>query len=81
MLVKRSKRAIINIGVSIGNKIVVMLMPFVVRSVAIYTIGIQYLGVDSLFSSILTMLNLSDLGFSSAVVFSMYKPIDRKSVV
>lgn len=75
---KRSKRAIINIGVSIGNKIVVMLMPFVVRSVAIYTIGIQYLGVDSLFSSILTMLNLSDLGFSSAVVFSMYKPIADK---
>jgi O-antigen/teichoic acid export membrane protein len=73
--VKRSKRAVINVIVSIVNKIVVMLMPFIVRSVAIYTIGIQYLGVDSLFGSILTMLNLSDLGFSSAVVFSMYKPI------
>lgn len=78
MLVKRSKRAIINISVSIINKIVVMIMPFIVRSIAIYTIGIQYLGVDSLFGSILTLLNLSDLGFSSAVVFSMYKPIADK---
>lgn len=75
---KRSKRAIINIGVGVVNKIVVMLMPFIVRSVVIYTIGLQYLGVDSLFGSILTMLNLSDLGFSSAIVFSMYKPIVDK---
>ena len=52
-----------------------MLLPFMVRTAAIYTIGIEYLGVDSLFSSLLTVLSLSELGFSSAVVYSMYKPI------
>ena len=37
--------------------------------------GVQYLGLNSLFSSILQVLNLAELGVGSAMVFSMYKPI------
>lgn len=50
-------------------------MPFAVRTVFIYKLGIEYLGLNSLFSSILQILSLSELGFASAIVFSMYKPI------
>ena len=35
----------------------------------------QYLGLNSLFSSILQVLNLAELGIGSAMVYSMYKPI------
>lgn len=38
-------------------------------------LGVKYLGLDGLFTSVLQMLNISELGFSSAIVFSMYKPI------
>ena len=64
-----------NVLVSIIARIVVMLLPFVVRTVIIRTLGNLYVGVDSLFSSILNMLSLSELGFSSAVVYAMYKPV------
>lgn len=50
-------------------------MPFIVRTVMIKKLGIDYLGLNSLFSSILQVLSLSELGFSSAIVFAMYKPI------
>lgn len=73
--VNRTKRSIANIGFSIVNRIVAMLLPFAVRTVIIYTIGIVYLGLDSLFTSVLSVLSLSELGFSSAVIFSMYRPI------
>ena len=75
MTVNRTKRAYINIGVGLVNKILVTLLPFAIRTIMIYTIGIEYLGLDSLFTSILSMLSLSELGFSSAVVYSMYKPV------
>ena len=41
----------------------------------IYFMGVQYLGLNSLFTSILQVLNLAELGVGSAMVYSMYKPI------
>ena len=52
-----------------------MIMPFLIRVVIIRTLGAEYTGLSSLFSSILTVLSVSELGFGSAIVFSMYKPI------
>lgn len=60
------------------NKIVTILLPFVMRTIMIYYMGMEYLGLNGLFSSILSMLSLSELGFSSAIVFSMYKPLAEK---
>ena len=37
--------------------------------------GVEYLGINGLFSEILQMLSLADLGFGTAMVFSMYKPL------
>lgn len=64
-----------NIVWGIVNRIFAFLIPFVMRTVLIRLLGSEYLGLDSLFTSILQMLNIAELGFSSAIVFSMYKPI------
>ena len=65
------------------NKIIIIIMPFMLRSIIIYKIGIDYAGLSNLFSSILQVLNMAELGFSSAATFSLYKPIaqdDTKKV-
>ena len=41
----------------------------------IFFMGVKYLGLSSLFASVLQVLNLAELGIGSAMVFSMYKPI------
>lgn len=71
----RSKNAVRNVSYGLINKFVSIIFPFAVRTVFIRTLGTEYLGLNSLFSSILSVLNLTELGFSSAIVFSMYKPI------
>ena len=45
------------------------------RTAMIYLMGVEYLGLNSLFTSILQVLNLAELGVGSAMVYSMYKPI------
>lgn len=75
MQIQRSKNAKRNIFVGIINKIVTILLPFIVRTVTIKSIGVEYLGLNSLFSSILQVLNLTELGFSGAIVYCMYRPI------
>ena len=75
MKLNRTQNAKRNIVFGIVNKLVTLFFPFVIRMIMIREIGAEYLGLGSLFSSILQVLNITELGFSSAVVYSMYKPI------
>ncbi len=75
MKLNRTKNTQRNMAFGLGNKAVAIVLPFLIRTVIIRTLGAEYLGLNSLFSSILQVLNMSELGFSSAVVYSMYKPI------
>lgn len=77
MKIARTKNATRNMWMGMINKVVVLVLPFFVRTAFIYSLGSEYLGLNSLFSSILTVLNITELGFSSAVVFSMYEPIAK----
>ena len=72
---QRTKNASRNIVFGMFQNVYQLLGPFIVRTIFIYTLGIEYLGLNSLFTSILTVLNLAELGVGSALVFSMYKPI------
>lgn len=75
---QRTKNAVRNLVFGFINKMIIMLFPFVIRTIIIRELGAGYLGLGSLFTSILQVLNLAELGFSSAVVFCMYKPIAEK---
>ena len=57
------------------SKIYNLAIPFVMRTLLIYTLGMAYTGLNSLFTSILSVLNLAELGVGAAMTFSMYKPI------
>ena len=59
---------------TIGN-IVTIIFPFAVRTILIKELGSEYLGLNSLFTSILTVLNITESGVGSAIVYSMYKPL------
>ena len=70
--IKNSKR---NLKSAIILQIINIILPFVVRTLILYKLGEEYQGLNGLFTSILQVLNLTDLGFSSAVVYILYKPI------
>ena len=72
---ERTKNTVKNTISGLVFKIIGLIMPFIVRTVMIKKLGMDYLGLNSLFSSILQVLSLTELGFSSAIVFAMYKPI------
>lgn len=75
MKIDVKRNTILGAVTGVINKLVVTLLPFIMRTIMIYFMGTQYLGLSSLFNSILNMLSLAELGFGSALVFSMYKPI------
>ena len=79
---KLDKRTNVKRGIRYGvlYKTVTLLLPFVVQTVTLKTLGAEYAGIKGLYSSILTVLSLSELGIGTAIVYSMYKPIAEDDI-
>lgn len=72
-----------NIISGIVKQMIHLVLAFVIRTAIIYILGVEYQGLNGLFTSILHVLNLTDLGFSTAVTYILYKPIaaeDNESI-
>ena len=66
-----------NIFTSLTNQIISLILNFVSRTVFIHYLNAEYLGINGLFSNILQVLSMADLGFNTAIVYSMYKPLNE----
>ncbi|WP_026518080.1 oligosaccharide flippase family protein [Butyrivibrio sp. MC2021] len=75
MSVSRSKRTAQNLSVGFIYQVTNMILAFVSRTVFIRTLGDEYLGLNGIFSDVLTLLSMADLGFSTAMAYSFYKPL------
>lgn len=62
------------------GKIVNLVFPFVIRTIILQKLGAEYAGLGSLFTSILQVLSVAELGFSSAIMFSLYRPVAENDI-
>ena len=61
------------------NRIIHMVLPFVNRTIIIYTLGSEFVGLSGLFTSIIQVLSLAEFGINKAVVFSLYEPLTKNN--
>lgn len=71
----RTKKSIKNIIFALCGQILNSVITFISRTIFIYILGSDYLGINGLFTNILSMLSLAELGVGSAIIYSMYKPL------
>lgn len=74
---RNTKRSILY---GVINKIVTLLFPFIVQTITIKILGVEFVGINGLFTSILSVLSLTELGVGTAIVYSMYKPIAEDDI-
>lgn len=75
MKLENTKNAARTISTGVVARAITMLLQFAFRTVFIHRLGVEYLGLNSLFTSILNVLNLAELGLCASIVYCMYKPI------
>lgn len=80
MKIERTKNATRNIIFGTFYRLIATIGPFAVRTVMLYFLGVDYLGLNSLFTSLLSFLSLAELGVGSAMVYAMYKPIAEDDI-
>lgn len=71
----RTEYSILNIATGIGGYILNTILGFACRMVFVRCLSADYLGVNGLFTNILTMLSLTELGIGSAIGYALYKPL------
>ncbi len=64
-----------NSTVAVISRVSAILMGFIARVVFTHTLSSAYVGINGLFSDILNIMAVSELGAHTAVSFALYKPI------
>lgn len=65
------KSSVVSVVCNVANIIFGLLY----RTIFVYVLGAAYLGINGLFTSVLSVLSLAELGITTAIVYRLYKPI------
>lgn len=69
-----------NTTVAMLARILAILAGFVTRIVFTHTLRQEYVGINGLFSDILNILSLSELGVGVAITYALYRPISEGDI-
>lgn len=71
----RTQKSIKNTVAGVIGLLCSQVISFVTKSIFIRILGAEYNGVNGLFSNILQVLNLAELGFATSIAYALYKPL------
>lgn len=74
----RSSKALKNVATGLINKVLMLFLAFATRTLFIRLLGAEYNGVSSLYTNILSVLSLAELGLSNVLMFYLYGAIKDK---
>ncbi|MDO4963633.1 MAG: hypothetical protein Q4E75_06050, partial [bacterium] len=71
----RSSKSIKNLTYALVGQALGIIISFISRMFFVKILNSEYLGINGLFTNILTILSLAELGVGEAIVYSLYKPL------
>lgn len=74
-MASRTDNSLRNLRYGLWGQLFSILIGFLARTVFVRTLSAEYLGVNGLFTNVLTVLSVAELGIGSAIVYSMYQPL------
>ena len=75
MAESRTKNVARNSTVALVTQVITFILQFASRTIFIKVLSTEYLGINGLFTNILTMLSFAELGIGNAILFKLYKPV------
>jgi O-antigen/teichoic acid export membrane protein len=74
----RSENSLKNAIIGITCQILILFLSFASRTIFINLLGAEYLGINGLYTSMLSVLSLAELGIGNVMIYSLYKPVAKK---
>ncbi len=79
----RKKRSFFNMIGSFSSYVFSMIFTFITQAMIVKILGIEYSGINGLFTNILTMLSIAELGIGTTIIYKLYNPLaedDKESI-
>ena len=76
---ERKKSSFKNMITAVSSNILTIIVGLVAQAIFIKILGSEYLGLNGLFSNVISMLGIVELGMGSAIIYNMYKPIAEEN--
>lgn len=76
----RKKATFKNLTYAFAGQFLGMISLFISRVFFLKILSSEYLGINGLFSNILTVLSFAELGFGTAITYSLYKPLAENNI-
>ena len=73
--VMRTKKSIRNVIIAMIMNIIIVLIGLLAQKIFLDVMNTEYLGINGLFSNIVSMLSMADLGIGAAIIYNLYKPL------
>lgn len=74
----RTGKSIRNIFYALSNQILMLAIGLISRVVFLRVLNEAYLGINSLFAEVISMLSMADLGLASVMLFSFFEPLAKQ---
>lgn len=74
----KTQNSIRNSIFGIASQIIIILISFFTRSIFLRYLSEDYLGLNGLFSNVISILSLTELGFGTAAIYALYKPLAKQ---
>ncbi len=75
----RVEKSVKNVGVSVVSNILNIIINLVAQAIFLKYLGEEYLGLNGLFTNILSILAIAELGIGTAIIYNLYKPIQEQN--
>ena len=75
----RTKKSMINMAAGFFGQLLNLILAVAGRSILARYMPSEYLGINGLFSNVLSILSLADLGIGAAMMYALYSPVAREN--
>lgn len=76
----RKRKSLMNMGVAFLSYILTIIFGMIAQVVFIDNLGTEYLGLNGLFTNVIAMLGIAELGIGNAIIYNLYKPIAKNDI-
>lgn len=75
----KSQKAFRNVFFSTGTYVIQLLLSLIVRVYFVRYVGREYLGLNSVYASVLSAMSIADLGLDTVFIYLLYRPLKEEN--